>query len=235
MTGAAGGIGAAVCERLRSDGYRTIGLDIDRVRAADIPIQIDLRDLDELAALARQLSDVHDVSAIVHNAAVQPIAATGQTSTSDWLDTLRVNVVAVDALVSGARLSLDANHGAIVVVSSVHAHATTGGIGAYAASKAALEGWVRSAALDLGPNIRVNAVSPGAIDTPKLRQGFSRWGQESAEQRRAILLRRTALARIGEPSEVAAAISFLLNQEASFITGSVLLVDGGASARLGTE
>ena len=122
----------------------------------------------------------------------------------------------------------------MVVVSSVHARATTGGLTAYATSKAALEGWVRSAALDLGPEIRVNAVAPGAIDTAKLSEGFARWG-ESAEERKAVLRERTALRRIGEPADVAAAVSFLIGDDARFITGSVLVVDGGATARLGSE
>jgi NAD(P)-dependent dehydrogenase (short-subunit alcohol dehydrogenase family) len=88
--------------------------------------------------------------------------------------------------------------------------------------------------MDLAPDIRVNAVAPGAIDTAKLREGFARWG-ESAEDRKAILRQRTALHRIGEPSEVAGAVSFLIGEDARFITGSVLVVDGGATARLGSE
>jgi NAD(P)-dependent dehydrogenase (short-subunit alcohol dehydrogenase family) len=122
-----------------------------------------------------------------------------------------------------------------VVISSVHARATTTGINAYATTKAALEGWVRSAALDLGPDIRVNAVAPGAIDTAKLREGFARWGEASAEERKEVLRQRTALRRIGHPRDVAGAVSFLVSDEASFITGSVLVVDGGATARLGSE
>jgi len=121
-----------------------------------------------------------------------------------------------------------------VVISSVHGRATSGGVTAYATTKAALEGWVRSAAMDLGPGIRVNAVAPGAIDTAKLREGFARWG-ESAEARKAVLRERTALRRIGEPSDVAGAVSFLIGDDARFVTGAVLVVDGGATARLGSE
>jgi NAD(P)-dependent dehydrogenase (short-subunit alcohol dehydrogenase family) len=88
--------------------------------------------------------------------------------------------------------------------------------------------------MDLGPDIRVNAVCPGAIDTAKLREGFARWG-ESAEERKEVLRQRTALRRIGEPSDVAGAVSFLIGADARFITGSVLVVDGGAMARLGSE
>ena len=234
ITGAAGGIGTAICQRVRSDGYIAIGLDRDVATDADVDVRIDLRESERLIDLGRELARDYPVKAVIHNAAVQPLAGAGQTSLSEWTDALRVNVIAVDALVSGTRESLATNDGSVVVVSSVHAHATTGGLTAYATSKAALEGWVRSAALDLGPEIRVNAVAPGAIDTAKLREGFARWGA-SAEERKAVLRERTALRRIGEPTDVAAAASFLISDDARFITGTVLVVDGGATARLGSE
>lgn len=235
VTGAAGGIGSALCRRLRGDGYLAIGMDQSSSRDADIDLQIDLRDTERVAEAARKLGRQHDLAAIVHNAAVQPVGGAGETSLDDWWSTLRVNLIAVDALVSGARESLAINEGSVVVIGSVHARATTRGITAYATSKAALEGWVRSAALDLGPDIRVNAVAPGAIDTQKLHEGFARWGEESATARKEVLCQRTALGRIGDPDDVAAAVSFLVGSEARFITGAVLVVDGGAIARLGSE
>lgn len=235
VTGAAGGIGAALCERARNDGYLAIGIDQNIADRADVNIQFDLRESDQLADLGRELARDYALKAIVHNAALQPIGGAGQTSAADWLDTLRVNVIAVDALVAGSRERLAANAGAVVIVSSVHGHATTGGLTAYATSKAALEGWVRSAALDLGPDIRVNAVAPGAINTAKLREGFARWSRDSAEERMSILRQRTALRRVGEPEDVAGAVSFLMGEDARFVTGAVLAVDGGAAARLGSE
>jgi NAD(P)-dependent dehydrogenase (short-subunit alcohol dehydrogenase family) len=194
-----------------------------------------MRESERLLELGCELAESYNLKAIVHNAAAQPIGGAGETSLADWVDALRVNVIAADALVAGTRQNLAANEGSIVVISSVHGRATTGGVTAYATTKAALEGWVRSAALDLGPDIRVNAVAPGAIDTAKLREGFARWGEETAEERKEVLRRRTALRRIGEPSEVAGAVSFLIGNDARFITGTVLMVDGGADARLGSE
>lgn len=235
ITGAAGGIGTALCGRMRKDGYITIGIDRVPAPAADISLQFDLRESEPLSEVGHQLARDYELKAVVHNAAVQPIAGAGETSLAEWSETWRVNVIAVDVLVSTTRNRLVANEGSVVVVGSVHGRATTGGITAYATTKAALEGWVRSAALDLGPDIRVNAVAPGAIDTAKLREGFARWGAESAEERKAILRRRTALRRIGEPSDVAGAVSFLIGDDARFITGAVLVVDGGATARLGSE
>jgi NAD(P)-dependent dehydrogenase (short-subunit alcohol dehydrogenase family) len=234
VTGAAGGIGAALCERMRKDGYIAIGIDRNDALAADIHLQVDLGKSEQLVDVGRELARNYELKAVVHNGAVQPIGGAGETPWDEWANALRVNVIAVDALMSGARENLAANEGSVVVISSVHGRATTGGITAYATTKAALEGWVRSAAMDLAPEIRVNAVAPGAIDTAKLREGFARWG-ESAEERKAILRQRTALHRIGEPSEVAGAVSFLIGDDARFITGTVLVVDGGATARLGSE
>lgn len=235
ITGAAGGIGASICDRMRKDGYFTIGIDLEPSRAADKNLQVDLQGSDELMRVGQDLGASYDLKALVHNAAVQPIAGAGETSLHEWSNTLRVNVIAVDALVSGTRGSLAHNKGSVVVISSVHARATSGGVTAYATTKAALEGWVRSAALDLGPEIRVNAVAPGAIDTAKLREGFARWGSQSVDERRSALCERTALRRIGEPSDVAGAVSFLTGDDAQFITGTVIVVDGGATARLGSE
>nr|ABP47235.1 short-chain dehydrogenase/reductase SDR [Mycolicibacterium gilvum PYR-GCK] len=235
VTGAAGGIGAALCERVRKDGYLAVGIDRSPAPAADADIRLDLSESEQLVDVGRELGEKYELKAVVHNAAAQPIAGAGDTPLADWVEALRVNVIAVDALMSGTRVNLAANDGSVIVISSAHARATTGGVTAYATTKAALEGWVRSAALDLGPGVRVNAVAPGAIDTAKLREGFARWGEESAEARKAILRQRTALRRIGEPSDVAGAVSFLIGDDARFITGTVLVVDGGATARLGSE
>lgn len=235
ITGSAGGIGHALSDRMTADGFLAVG--IDRVPTTNVheSIEIDMSDTMALRKVAADLGSRYEIKAIIHNAAVQPLAGTGDTSDADWADALRVNVVAVDALIAGTRASLESCGGSVVVISSVHSKATTGGITAYATTKAALEGWVRSAALDLGPDIRVNAIAPGAIDTPKLREGFARWSGAEIEERKTVLRQRTALARIGQPDEVAAAASFLIGDDARFITGISLLVDGGASARLGSE
>lgn len=235
VTGAAGGIGAALCERAQADGYVAIGIDRFSCSAATVSIELDMTLTEDLRQLGYRLAEEYDLKAIVHNAAMQPLAGAGETTLDEWFEALRVNVVAVDALVSGTRPSLSRTDGSVIVIGSVHGRATTGGITAYATTKAALEGWVRSAALDLGPHIRVNAVAPGAIDTAKLREGFARWGETEADARKAVLRERTALGRIGDPEEIAGAVAFLIGDDARFITGITLLVDGGASARLGSE
>lgn len=235
ITGAAGGIGQALCERIRADGYLAIGVDVRSSTAADISYELDLRESESVVQLGRRVAEQYELAGIIHNAAAQPIAGAGRTSIAEWIDVIRTNLLAVDALLSGTIENLASNRGSVVAITSVHARATTGGLTAYAATKAALEGWVRSAALDLGPDIRVNAVSPGAIDTAKLREGFQRWEESSIKDRLDLLCKRTALGRIGRPSDVASAVSFLIGDDANFITGTVVTVDGGATARLGSE
>lgn len=235
VTGAAGDIGRAICDRLRADGLTVFGFDKNASPAADRWIEIDVGDLGALRSAAAEISRTTDVAAVVHNAAIQPLAKAGETDYATFVEAMRVNVLAADSLVHATRENLAATRGSVVVVSSVHATATTTGINAYATSKAALEGWVRSASIDLGPEIRVNAVRPGAVDSAKLVEGFERWGPNAASERRAVLVGRTPLRRIGRPSEIASAVSFLASDEAAFITGSTLVVDGGASACLGTE
>jgi NAD(P)-dependent dehydrogenase (short-subunit alcohol dehydrogenase family) len=235
VTGSAGGIGQAITTKLEQRGHLVIGLDRSGCRPDSHDRQVDMADTDALIAVARELADGYEVGALVHNAAVQPLGAVGETPVGAWIEALRVNVLAADVLAGAFRQSMAAQRGAVVAVSSVHARATTGGITAYATTKAALEGWVRSAALDLGPDVRVNAIAPGAVETAKLREGFDRWGPDLADGRRAVLRERTALGRIADPLEIAEVVGFLLGAQSAFMTGSVLTIDGGASARLGSE
>lgn len=220
---------------MRADGYYVVGFDRNESPESDLWMPVDLSDLSAVETAVAEVSRDSRLHAMIHNAAVQPIGAAGETTLAEHLETVQVNVLAADRMVTTGREALAAEHGSIVVISSVHAVATTRGLNAYATSKAALEGWVRSAALDLAPHIRVNAVRPGAIDTAKLTEGFERWGPEEGAARRRILEERTALRRVGTADEVAAAVSFLVGGDASFVTGSILVVDGGASVRLGSE
>jgi NAD(P)-dependent dehydrogenase (short-subunit alcohol dehydrogenase family) len=129
--------------------------------------------------------------------------------------------------------------GAIINVSSVHAIATSAKIAAYAASKGALSALTRALAIELTEDkIRVNAVLPGAVDTPMLRSGLRRGhlaGQDEFELVKALGARHV-IGRVGEPEEIGEAILFLADSKrSSFITGQSIVVDGGATIRLSTE
>lgn len=129
--------------------------------------------------------------------------------------------------------------GAIVNVSSVHAVATSKDISAYAASKGGIMALTRAMALEFAQDgIRVNAVLPGAVDTHMLRSGLNRdhVSGASIDERMRDLAGRTVMGRIGDPEEIAKSIFFLADRDqSSFMTGQMLIVDGGATARLSTE
>jgi NAD(P)-dependent dehydrogenase (short-subunit alcohol dehydrogenase family) len=126
-----------------------------------------------------------------------------------------------------------------VITSSVHAVATSANIAAYAASKGGLLALTRAMAIEFAPDdIRVNAVLPGAVDTPMLRAGLGRGhvGHGDIQERLDNLAAKTVNGRIGTPEEIAHAIYFLAdNTQSSFMTGQALIVDGGATCRLSTE
>jgi NAD(P)-dependent dehydrogenase (short-subunit alcohol dehydrogenase family) len=132
-----------------------------------------------------------------------------------------------------------AGGGAIVNVSSVHAVQTSKNVSAYAASKGGLLALTRSMAIEFAAdNIRVNAILPGAVDTPLLRAGLNRGHVSggSIHERLENLASKTVNGRVGLPEEIAHAIYFLADStQSSFMTGQALIVDGGATARLSTE
>lgn len=235
ITGAAGGIGRALCAEFRRAGYRVLATDL---RPGRLPSDASLpADLARLAASpayrARFLSRVRralrgrPLKALVNNAAIQALGPAAGFRQDLWDRTLAINLSAPFWLVQGLLPELARSKGAVVNVASVHARLTKRGFAAYATSKAALLGLTRALAVDLAPRVRVNAVSPAAVDTPMLRAGFVR---------RPLALRKLSAfhpaGRIARPGEVAAAAVYLASDRAAFITGSELRVDGGIGARL---
>ncbi len=244
VTGAAGGIGRAVVELFASRGWQVIGVD----RApfgGDFPadgmfIQADISDEKALAGIfehARQAADHLD--ALVNNAAMQITKPLLETSAEEWDAVMAANLRSVFLGVKMAYPLLKAAGGAVVNVSSVHAIQTSANIAAYAASKGGLLALTRAMAIEFAPdNIRVNAILPGAVDTPMLRAGLNRShaGDGDIHQRLENLARKTVNGRVAQPEEIASAIYFLAdNAQSSFMTGQALVVDGGATARLSTE
>lgn len=228
VTGAAQGIGLATRQVLEGDGWEVIPLDrepIDDPRA----LHVDLADAD---AIMDALSELPRVDGLVNNAALQLNKPLLETSVEEWDAIAAVNVRAAFLCMKALHRQLSEAKGAVVNISSVHAHATSPSIAAYATSKGAISALTRAAALELAPlGIRLNAVLPGAIDTSALTSGFSR--QPDAERN---LIERTPLKRIGAPHEIGHMVSFLLDGERSgFATGQEFIVDGGALARLSTE
>lgn len=194
-------------------------------------MDVDLSDGEAAEAAFRSLPDL---DGLVNNAALQHDRPLVDTTVREWDAVMAVNLRAPFLAVSICAAGLARTGGAVVNITSVHAAATSAGVAPYAASKGALAAFTRAAAVELASlGVRVNAVAPGAVDTPALRDGFGRHVAADPEE---TLRQRTPLGRIGQPSEVAAAVGFLLDSNRSnFITGETLVVDGGAMARLSTE
>ena len=239
VTGSASGIGLAAARRLLDDGWRVYGLDLleqPGLAGEFTPLLVDLADDASLEpAIEAVLDRESEVHGLVNCAASQPLGPVVEQDSAVWDHVFRVNTTSAAALVRGLIESLRAGRGSVVNVASVHAVATSASIGPYAASKAALVSLTRTLAIELaGDGVRVNAVLPGAVDTPMLREGLGR--QEGhVDEEMAHLASRTVMGRVGRPEEIAGVIGFLLSDEASYITGASIVADGGATVRLSTE
>ena len=250
ITGAAGGIGRATVRVFAEAGWHVIGVDradfdaggqFDPFPANGLFIKADISEPGDLQVIYEKAHTFSQrLDAVVNNAAVQIAKPLIETSVEEWDAVMASNLRSVFL---GAKLAYPlfkaAGGGAIVNVSSVHAVATSANISAYAASKGGLLALTRAMAIEFAPdNIRVNAILPGAVDTPMLRAWLGRGhvGGITVNDRLENLARKTVNGRIGKPEEIAHAIYFLADQtQSSFITGQALIVDGGATARLSTE
>jgi len=245
ITGAAGGIGRATVKLFAEKGWRVIG--VDRAPFGDgFPpdghfIQADISDPDALESIFDQTKGFTDtLGALINNAAHQVTKPLLETSVEEWDAVMASNLRSVFLSAKLAYPLLKARGGgAIVNVSSVHAIATSKDIAAYAASKGGMLALTRAMAIEFAPdNVRVNAILPGAVDTPMLRAGMNRdhAGAGTLEDRLENLARNTVSGKIGKPEEIAQALFFLADEtQSSFMTGQALVVDGGATARLSTE
>jgi len=228
VTGAAGGIGSATCDVLEGYGWEVAAMDRHPVERA-AALQVDITDA---GAVTASLETLPRVDALVNNAAVQLYKPLVETTVEEWEAVAAVNMRGAFICLKACHRQLAESAGSVVNVASVHAVATSRSIAAYAAAKGGLVAFTRAAAIELAPlGVRVNAVLPGAVDTPALRKGLAR--RADAER---TLLERTPLGRIGHPREIGEAIAFLVDPDrAAFITGQEIAVDGGALARLSTE
>lgn len=251
VTGAASGIGRAVLLACAARGWRVAALDLDANNAAEVAeearrsgapgaigIGCDVSREDEVAEAVSGCVDRLGVpNGLFANAGIEINGPMHDLPLADWDRVLQVNLTGVflscrhtiRAMLAGGR------GGSIVCTSSPAAFVgfAGGGNGAYAASKGGITALVRSLAVDYAADgIRVNDVVPGATDTPMLLTGVP--AQQYTESRARLLEQAKAqipLGRLAEPSEIAAAVTWLLSSEASYMTGSHLVCDGGLMAK----
>jgi NAD(P)-dependent dehydrogenase (short-subunit alcohol dehydrogenase family) len=232
VTGAAGGIGAATVRRLAADGARVAIADLDQGRAAELaksigdqalPLVCNVADETAVATcVAATVEHFGRLDVVVNNAGLMTFKSLGDWTADDWHKVLAVDLVGAAMFVREAFRHMTGG-GALVNVASVHAERTTASCAPYSAAKAAMLSLTRTAAIEgKARQIRANAVLPGAVDTPMLWENPNlKSGAEKIER-----------ADVGQPEDIAAAIAFLASDDARFITGAALAVDGGRLAQL---
>ena len=228
VTGAGRGIGAGVARHLARDGWRIACVDIDGAGADAIAaeiggaaIQCDVgseADVERLVTVAR--ARLGRIDAIVSNAGTAKFATLQDTSLESWNRVLATNLTATFLLAKAAAVDLKQARGAIVTIASTRAHMSEPGTLAYSASKGGLVALTHSLAMTLAPDVRVNCVSPGWIDTG--RHGGLKPSDHAQHP----------VGRVGRPEDVAAAVAYLLSEQAGFVTGAELIVDGGMTRKM---
>lgn len=240
ITGALGGIGTAVAQLFKrsSNNWNVIGIDYQQTTAHDLDYyyQIDLSQ-DNISTEITNIYQRHEPTCIVHCAALQYCSEIDQVNLQDnWRKLMNVNVKSIYSMIQLAIPYMKKQHrGNIVIISSVHAVSSSKNISLYATSKCALTGLVRNSAIELAPyGIRVNAIAPGAVNTPMLMDGLSR-GSIPKEEAFKRLINAHPTKRILEPIEIANIVYFLSTPVSSAINGQTLIADGGVSCVLSTE
>ena len=237
VTGAAGGIGAANAGRLHAEGASVVIADL-KVDAAQrtaeklvasgggaaIGVACDVGSEEQVEAAARTAVERFGrLDVIVNNAGLMTFKTLAELTGDDWLKVLRVDLLGAAFFTRQGFLHFGDKGGAIVNIASVHAIETSANAAPYSAAKAALLSLTRTTSIEgRDVKIRANAVLPGAIDTPML------WDNPNVKSGAETIDKRD----VGTPDDIAGAVAFLASEDARFITGTTLTVDGGRLAKL---
>jgi len=240
VTGCGTGLGRAILERLTADGWVTVGIEWDAARAAEVRaipgvadvLTGDAADRAVLAAAAARATALASLGGWVNNAAIVRMGTLHDPRPEEVDETIRVNLMgAFWGCSEAVRVFLaQRSAGAIVNISSIHARAAFNGFAAYDVAKGGVNALTRYVAVEYGPaGIRCNAIEPGAFRTQMNQSVIDRAPDPAKAEWEMSALH--PLGRMGEPREIGAVAAFLLSDEASFLSGECIAVDGAATAR----
>jgi 2-hydroxycyclohexanecarboxyl-CoA dehydrogenase len=225
VTGGGSGIGRAVADRLRADGYHVATIDLNPsddefAQTADVTDRVQVE-----AALTAIRAQLGPVTVLVNAAGLDGFKRFTDITFDEWQKVVDVNLNGVFHCIQAVLPDMvDAGWGRIVNISSSSTHSGTPYMSHYVAAKSAVNGLTKSLALEYGPaGITVNAVPPGFIDTPMLRNAEARGTIRDVQ----ATIDATPVRRMGKPEDIAAACAFLISDEAGYITGQILGVNGG--------
>ncbi|MCW5910914.1 MAG: SDR family oxidoreductase [Cyclobacteriaceae bacterium] len=234
VTGGGSGLGLAIARKLAESNIRTIIIGRDKAKLDAAvknigngveAISFDLTDLKKIPVLVQDVIHKYgSVDILVNNAGINQKKNALEVTDSDFQHILLTNLNSVFALTREAAKGMTASgSGSIINISSMASQYGIPAVVSYTASKSAIEGITKSLAVELSPfGVRVNCVAPGFIETEMSAKALN-----GDPERRRKVLSRTPMGRLGQPEDVARAVYFLASDEANFITGSILRVDGG--------
>lgn len=234
VTGGARGLGFEAARRLNEEGYAVVVADIDVSAAKDaaleigdatVHVHVDVRSTESVDLMIDSTIDrLGGIDVLINNAGTIDPSPTEEVQDESWHHLVDVHLGGTFRCSRSAFPALkESPDSAIVNMASLAAHVGIAGRASYCAAKAGIEGLTRELAVEWAPHgIRVNAVAPGYIRTGLAVSAIQRGLLDESR-----LIARTPLGRMGEPSDVAAAVVFLASEEAGFITGQTLIVDGG--------
>ncbi len=231
VTGASRGIGRAIAEQLVNDGFFVVGTATSENGADSISsylgengkgLMLNVADADSIAEVIKKIADAYKAPAVlVNNAGITRDNLLMRMKDEEWDDIISTNLTSIFRMSKAVlRGMMKAKTGRIINISSVVGATGNAGQANYAASKAGMIGFAKSMAKEVGSrNITVNTVAPGFIDTDMTK--------ELSDEHKNALLSSIALKRLGDPKEIAHAVSFLASAGASYITGETIHVNGG--------